>query len=102
MHFYEFPQSSSVIDPLILLVSIINSCWAFSAAFFVCELSERMSDSFVRVGDMVDQFDWYRFTDDMQRMLLIIFMQVHDPIDIKCFGNITCSRETYKNVRISD
>lgn len=87
-----------MIDPMILTISIVNSCWAFSGAFTVCDLSERMSNSFVSVGGLVDQFNWYNFTDDTQRMLLIIFIDVHEPVVFNCFGSVTCSRESFKKV----
>lgn len=91
-------QSSPVINTFILCLSIVNLECAFGGAFVVCELSERLSNSFAGVGQMVNQFDWYDFTDDMQRMLLIVFMHVQEPVVLGCFGSITCSRETFKRV----
>lgn len=103
MHAFRFIfQSSPVIDPWILALAVSSNFSAFVIALVVCDLGERTNNAHVSVGDMIDQFDWYSFTDDMQRMLPIIFIQAHEPVGFKCYGSITCSRETFKNVGISD
>lgn len=87
-------------DPLILLFAILSTFIAFGALLLVCDLSERMSAEFISVGYMADQFSWYSFTYEMQRMLPTIFIHVNEPVNFKSFGGTTCSRSTYKSVSI--
>lgn len=91
-------QSSPVIDPILLLLAILCAAFALGALLLVCDLIERMSYAFTSIGDMVDQYKWYSFTREMQQILLIIFTHVNEPVTVKCFGNITCSRATFKSV----
>lgn len=94
-------QSGPVVDTLILAVGISNLACALAVAFVVCDLSERLGNSFISVGNMFDQFDWYNFTEDMQRTLPLILIHVHEPVALGCFGSIACNRETFKCVSIT-
>lgn len=95
-------QASPVIDPLILSLAIFSAFFAFGALLLVCDLIERLSSAFIEVGDMVDQYKWYKFTGDMQRMLLMILIHVNESVTVKCFGDIACSRSTFKSVSFTN
>lgn len=66
--------------------------------FASCELVGRISQEFNDICDMVDQFDWYRFPCEMQKILPIIMMSTQQPVEFECFGSIACNRETFKRV----
>lgn len=46
----------------------------------------------------MDEFDWYLFPSEIQRMLPIIMMYAQQPVGIACFGSTTCNRDTFKYV----
>lgn len=49
--------------------------------------------------DSLVQFDWYLFPIEVQKVLPICFLSVQEPVEIKCFGSIACTRETFKKVK---
>lgn len=68
--------------------------------FHFLELGERMSMSFVEVGDEIGELDWYAFPIEIQKMLPIVLIDSQKPIAIRCFGSIFCGREIFKKVCI--
>lgn len=79
---------------------LLEVFYAFGIVFTVCELSERIINSFEQINDVVHQFEWYLFPVSIQRILPIFIINVHQPIDIAYFGSRSCSREAFKKVRI--
>lgn len=85
-------------DVAVLLVAAVEIMYAFGNLFISCELGQRVNLAFDECNEMVNQFDWYRFTMEIQRMLPTILNYTQQPVDIKCFGSATCDRETFKYV----
>lgn len=67
--------------------------------FLTGELCQRVTNAFDDLNDAIDLFDWYLFPTKVQKMLPIIMINSQQPIDFECFGNITCSRESFKKVK---
>ena len=80
---------------------MIQVIYAFGVVFIACELGQRVNLAFVECSDMIDQFDWYLFPAEIQRLLPIILNFTQQPVEIKCFGSTTLDRETFKYVRIT-
>lgn len=74
--------------------------YAFGIVFFVCELSERIINAFGKINDIIEQFDWYLFPVQMQRIMPVIIINAHEPIAIEYFGSRSCSREDFKKVSL--
>lgn len=72
---------------------------AFASVSIPCELGDRLSSAFSVISDLIDQFKWYRFPIEVQRMLPIILITTQRPIAIECFGSILCVRAALKSVR---
>lgn len=72
--------------------------WSLILAFIPNELGERMGSAMSEINDLTEQFDWYSFPIEIQKMLPIILIIVQQPITIKCFGSISCTRETFQAV----
>lgn len=83
---------------LVLLVTIFYAIYAFGVVFTVCELFQRLTDGFDEINDVIDQLKWYQFPDEIQKMLPTLLIIVQKPVVIKCFGSISCCRETFKEV----
>lgn len=66
-----------------------------------CELGQRFSLAFDECSALIEQFRWYLFPADVQRMLPVILNFTQQPIDKKCFGSVAADREAFKYVRVS-
>ena len=97
--FFQFLQSHPKIDAAILFATIFYACYAFGMVFMICELGQRISNAFEEIDDVIAQFNWYLFSDELKRMLPIILMNTQAPVVFECFGSISCSREAFKKVR---
>lgn len=83
-----------------MLVFVMISCGACALilVFITCELGHKMSDAFEQIELAIDQWDWYLFSIDSQRMLPIIITIAHQPVSLECYGSITCSRGVFQIV----
>lgn len=62
------------------------------------QLGERSSNAFNEVVEKIYQLKWYLFTNKVRQMLQIIIFAAQQPVEIECFGSISCSRQTFKKV----
>lgn len=83
-----------------LSLAIIFIIYAFGLLLIACELCQRGNQAFGECGDMVDQFNWYLFPNEVQRMLPMILAFTQQPIEIACFGSTACDRKSFKYVSI--
>lgn len=84
---------------LLLLVTTSYAFYAFGMVLHACELGERSSDAFDEIVEKIYQLEWYSFVKEMRQMLPLIINVAQQPVEIECFGTISCSRETFKKVR---
>lgn len=84
----------------VLLTTIIQGMYTFGALFIACELCQRICLAFEDCNDMINQFEWYSFPATIQQMLPMTLNFIQQPVEIKCFGSITCDRETFKYVSV--
>lgn len=63
-----------------------------------CVGGQYLTDKFSEIGNAVEQIDWYLLPIQIQRVLPAIIMFSQEPIIIKFFGNLACSREQLKKV----
>lgn len=80
--------------------SILYAVCSFGLVFNACEISQRSCDALNEMDDDIGQLDWYLCPAGIQRMLPIIMVNSQQPVIIKCFGSIACSRETFKEVSV--
>lgn len=81
-----------------LLFIAVEAMYPFAVLFIACELCQHVNGAFNECSDIVDQFGWYRFPADVKQILPMILSFTQQPVIIKCFGSITCDRETFKYV----
>lgn len=75
-------------------------CATFLETFMICYFGENICHQFKELNDVLYQMSWYEWPIVRQRMIPTILMATqHVPV-VKGFGNISCSRETYKMVEI--
>lgn len=84
-----------------LVPTITEMVWSFSMVAFYCEFSQMMWQKFSLFSEEVHQLDWYRFPIELQRLYLIFLLDAQQLAIVRGFGNILCTRETFKRVRNS-
>lgn len=72
--------------------------WSFAGIFGTCEFGQRLSGTFEEINDVYDQFDWYLFPCDVQRILTFLRVVAQNPIELHVIGSVSCGRITLKNV----
>lgn len=81
-----------------LFEAIFCGFWATALVFVVCEFGQRFSNAFDHFDHVLVQLEWYLLPVEIQKTLTIIIINAQQPIEISCFGNIVCGRETFKKV----
>lgn len=87
-------------DIMVLFSAFAYTCAAYCVMLLACELTQRSSDYFTNIEDIVVQWHWYLFPGEIKRLLPLILLVVQQPVEIECFGGIVCNRELYKKVCI--
>ena len=70
----------------------------FGYNFVICELGERVTDQFDQFGEELAQCEWNELPIEMQRMYLIFLSDTKHRLNIRSYGGIICTRETFKMV----
>lgn len=83
----------------IFVESVLGS-WVFGPLFVVCELGERMTYQFERFHQELERCDWHTLSIKMQRMYLVFVSDTQQTMNIACYGNILCLRDTFRKVFI--
>lgn len=82
-----------------ITASLVQLSIVFGFTFIFCELGQRVSDLMKQIIDTIDQFDWYLFPMEIQRMLPILLIVAQQPIDIVVIGSTSANRDTFKKVK---
>lgn len=74
---------------------------AFATAFATCELGQQITNTCAsKIEDVFAQINWYLYPTEVKRILPTAILYIQQPIEIKFFGSLSCSREQYERVRI--
>lgn len=63
----------------------------------LCESGERVTSRMNEI-DLYEEFDWYTFPHKVQQLLPTTIINMKKTLAIEAFGNIPCTRETFKKV----
>lgn len=97
LYFQSVPGNKLVV----LLVTIFYASYAFGVVFVICELCQRLTNAFDKITDVFAQLKWYLLSNNFQQMMLLtLLINVQQPVDITCFGSISCCRQTFVDVSI--
>lgn len=72
--------------------------WSFFHVFMFCDFGENLSNGFDALNSEICNRNWYSFPIEIQRLLPIILVSTQKPVQLLGFGNIPCTRETFKVV----
>lgn len=91
-------QSKDEKNLLALLLTVFVACYGLGILFLACELSQRLGNAFSEIDRMIEQLDWYLFPVNIRRLLPIIIAVAQKPVNLECFGSISCDRAVFKKV----
>lgn len=83
-----------VFTPLLMMM------WSFVMIFGHCELGQSVDNEFDSLRVVIWNCDWYLLPHKWQRMFVIIIGNAQEPKSIRGFGNIECTRESFKRVNL--
>lgn len=84
-----------------MVVLYYNTIGNASLVFMLCEPGHYCSTGFESIEDQLVQCDWYLLPMELQRKYMVFLAQTQNPIQISCYFNIVCERETSKKVFIA-
>lgn len=73
---------------------------SFTLIYLLCELGEKVTSCFGVFNVELYRCHWYLFPIEVQRMLVIFMSDTQQPIFIRSYGNIMCTRKVFKKVVI--
>lgn len=79
-----------------LILAIVDAFDYYALVFVICELSQRISNEYEGIFKLADQFDWYLFSNGIKKMIPTTLIMLQRPVEIKCFGNFSSNRESFK------
>lgn len=91
-------QSQQEMDFVVLFMGLFYVCIAFAEVLIICELAQRGCDLFNNIDEIFVQMNWYLLPNKTQRLLPVIINMIQQITEIKCFGSISCNRDTFKKV----
>lgn len=79
---------------------LVYAYLSFVVIFIYCEFGEAVIKHFNKFDDELYQSTaWYLFPIEVQRMLLIFMADSQQPLRIRGYGNIECTRDAFKTVK---
>lgn len=66
--------------------------------FFFCILGEMVTNQFEMFNDELSQCNWYVLPFELQKIMIIVIVNAQRETVIRGFGNILCTRQTFKKV----
>lgn len=86
------------------LAVLITSFDALATAclyiFFWCESGKMVTSAFAMFDHELWQCEWYSFPIETQRMVQFFMLVTQDPAVLCGYGNIICTRDTFKRVSV--
>lgn len=76
--------------------------WSIAQIYLFCNFGENVTNRFSAINDSVYECSWYSFPKEVQRILPIVMVSAQQSLVIKAFGNILCTRQTFKTVNKSN
>lgn len=92
-------QSSGTQGDIDVVANLLfKTLYSFILIFILCELGERVRFGFEKIGNEINNMNWYLFSIKMQRMIPTMQITGQQDIQLMAFGNFPCSRDNFKKV----
>lgn len=86
---------SNIFDLLYVIMYLICT---LGQLFLFCHFGNQLTDTFGTIYDTFYQCDWYLMPLKIQKIMPTILNAAQEPVFLRGFGNITCTREMFKKV----
>lgn len=96
--FSSLQKSDNVLDTIELTMALILQFWSLLMIFFFCILGEMVTNQFEMFNDELNQCNWYVLPLELQKIMIIVMVNAQRETVIRGFGNILCTRQTFKKV----
>lgn len=93
-----YSKSGNMSDPTEVMPPLTEMLWAFGVIALYCEFSERVITAFDEFSDELDRCNWYLLPNRLQQTYLTFLLDTQQPKMIQGYGNISCTRATFKMV----
>lgn len=91
-------KSEHVSNIMDLVTPLTEMIWSFAMIAFYCQFSHMMCEGFNMFCEKFHRCDWYLFPIELQRIYLIFILDTQQLTIVRGFGNILCTRDTFKKV----
>lgn len=81
--------------------AIIEAFYSVFNVFTCCELGERLTIAYDGLECEIEQFEWFAFPIEIQRILPIIMNSGQQTVTLQYFGSFCGDRETFKKANNS-
>lgn len=72
--------------------------WSFGLILLICDFGEMVTIKFDSFDMDLWQCDWYLYSIEMQRIYKIFMSHTQLPTNIRGYGDIKCTRDTFQKV----
>lgn len=66
--------------------------------YLICYFGDEVASHFRSISDSMYQSDWYLFSLEMKKSMIMVLAAAQKPVYICKFGQIHCTREIFKSV----
>lgn len=98
LYFISRTKSKDNVNPIEIFRPAFVVFWSIVIVFVDCECGERLAQQFNEIDTEYSQSKFYFFPVDLQRMYLILMLDIQQPVYIRGYGNIVCTRDFFKEV----
>lgn len=95
---FYFEQLNDNAKSLDIVMALLSAIWTFVFIFMVCEPVQRVTNQFEMFNKELSRCVWYELPNELQQMYLIFLSDTQQAKTVACYGNIECSRDTFKKV----
>lgn len=85
---------------LMLVNQLCVTFWSFALIFLFCNFGEKIGGQFNKLNDVIYQCNWYLCPLKTQQMFPMILTATQNVPTMTSFGNVVCSRESFKKVTL--
>lgn len=87
-------------DPKIFETSMLlmMTFWVLVFNLAICEPGQKVTDQFDQFDEELNRCKWNELSIGMRRMYLIFLSDAQQSVNIKSYGGIACTRETFRKV----
>lgn len=82
-----------------LIGNLIGLFWLLALMYILCQFGQQLTDQFFHFEHTIYECQWYTFPVNTQKRYFTMIMSASQkPVELKGYGNVRCSFETFKNV----